>query len=148
MMTVFSSDVKGYRTTIELENGQRIAVRFETVQYYNSDGPALFHTADKRVVEALKKHPRYGETFRIISEPKEVPVVEAPKPADNSTPDYLAMCNPDKEIVHNNSVTSAPLAKAYIQQTLGVTVPADRKTVAEIKEYAARTHNIVFEGWH
>lgn len=147
-MTVFESITPGYCTNVKLENGRLVFVRFETVQYHTSDGPSLFHTNDKRVVEALKKHPRYGETFRIISEPKEVPVVEAPKPADNSTPDYLAMCNPDKEIVHNNSVTSAPLAKAYIQQTLGVTVPADRKTVAEIKEYAARTHNIVFDAWH
>ena len=148
-MTVFESKIKGYRTTIELSNGVRIPVRFETVQYHTSDGPSLFHTNDKRVVEALKKHPRFGETFHIISESsEEIASPVAPVEVKDSEVDYVALCDGSKDIVRNTSVTSAALAKAYIQQTLGVTVPADRKTVAEIKEYAARTHNIVFEGWH
>ena len=148
-MTVFESITPGYCTNVKLENGRLVFVRFETVQYHTSDGPSLFHTNDKRVVEALKKHPRFGETFHIISESsEEVASPVAPVEVKGCEVDYVALCDGSKDIVRNTSVTSAALAKAYIQQTLGVTVPADRKTVAEIKEYAARTHNIVFEGWH
>lgn len=149
-LTTFESTVKGYRTFVDLPNGERVHVRFETVQYQTTEGPSLFHTADKKVIEALKKHPRYNDVFVLKYEPEEQP--ESIEPTPNPTPAqetrYEDMVDPNKSVIHNNTVTSAALARAFIQQSFGVPVPGDCKTNAQIKEYAARTHNIIFETWH
>ena len=149
MLTTFESSVKGYRTFVDLPNGERIPVRFEIVQYQTTEGPSLFHTGDKRVVEALKKHPRFNDVFFLKFEPREEevevkPIVPLTKPEEVKFED---MVNPDKEVVHDSSVTTAALARAYIQQHYGQPVPTDCKTNAQIKEFAARTYNLLFDVW-
>lgn len=144
----FESIIKGYITFVDLPNGERKPVKFETVQYQVTEGPSLFHTADKRVVEALKKHPRFNNTFFLKSEPDEEPAKEDNKPIVPQEVDYKDMLDPEKEIILNQSVTTAALARAFIQQQFGQPVPTDCKTNAQIKEYAARNLNLIFEQWH
>lgn len=146
-LTTFESKVKGYRTFVVLPNGARIPVRFETVQYQTTEGPSYFHTSDKKVIDALKKHPRFNDVFVLKYEPLEQETPVAPLSPTQEIK-YEDMVNPNKEIILNQSVTTAALAKAFIQQRFGTPVPTDCKTNAQIKEYAARTHNLIFDAWH
>lgn len=149
-LTTFESKVKGYRTFVALPSGERVPVRFETVQYQTTEGPSLFHTADKRVVEALKKHPRFNDVFVLKYEPKEKdePIGTHPTVEPMQDVRYEDLVQPEKEVIHNQSVTTAALARAFIQQRFGTPVPSECKTNAQIKEYAARTHNLIFDLWH
>ncbi len=149
-LTTFESRVKGYHTFVSLPNGSRVSVRFETVQYQTTEGPSLFHTADEKVIEALKKHPRYNDVFVLKCEPSEsaVPAEESKNIKGSQEIKYQELVNPDKEIILNHSVTTAALARAFVQQQFGEPIPGDCKTNAQIKEYAARTHNLIFEAWH
>lgn len=121
--------------------GRREKVHIEAPVAYGITDKAYFSTSNEDIAEALKKHPYYGEQFRLESEvddtPKETEVVE------EKLEDLLA---DPVNVIFEESVTSKAKAVAYIQGMYDESF-ANTSSIEEMKKEAARRWNIIFVNW-
>lgn len=120
--------------------GRREKVHIEAPVAYGITDKAYYSTSNEDIAEALKKHPYYGEQFRLESEvddtPKEVEVVVKPE-------DLLTDA---ENAIYEESVTSKAKAVAYIQGMYDESF-ANTSSIEEMKKEAARRWNIIFVNW-
>lgn len=78
---------KRYYTSVILPDGREVPIRFEPVLHNQQDtGSSMFSTSNSRVIEALKKHPYFGERFFLKSQTGcDTPAPKQKNPYDNGT---------------------------------------------------------------
>jgi len=151
MLAKFKSFIAGYCTFIYRKNGERVTCKFMPVQNQQSIGDYFFYTADKEVVDALKKHPRYNDVFILEQDIQEVePVVlnSMINPVeDTNNISYEDLCTDKENIIKDDTVKNKGMATAYLQSKFNTVFSSDAKTVHEMKVDAAKRFNLVFSSW-
>lgn len=144
MTTFFVLNHKKYRTSVRCTDGRLEPVRFEPEAYFGGVGESTYTTSDQNIIEALRKHPAYNVFFwEKAASPATAATQETPS---SSTVTDLETLLPDPATVtHEETVTSAAAARAWLQANLEVVVPAGMKK-DEIKIEAAK-RNVLFINW-
>ena len=164
---------RNYTTFVKTSHGY-VKVDFTPIVLLGRTENSQFGTADKEVVEALKKHRDFGSLFYIEEEGREVPAKAASgegkqaEPAkaqggDENSADAGAGGQPDPagdggdnsgsaadggadSLTHDKSVTSKNKAIAYLMEKHGATF-SQTTDIAQMKEEAQTVYNLVFDNW-
>lgn len=131
------------RFTLQLDNGERVPVRFEPVVLFGRVAPSIYTTARDEVAEKIMARHDYGSLI-YLREEVEAPEVKADEP--KSEIDKLKALLPDPEnVVYESSVNSVQSANHWLQMTHKAVFVA--KNPAAVKIEAAKKYNTIFDNW-
>lgn len=141
-MTIFTTGDRRNLTLSLKVDGKTRWVSFTFPVIYGNRGESTFATADKALIDALKRHEQYGSLFYIkegdVQTESAVEVAEGGKTIEDELKDPATA-------VYDETVTTKGMAVAYIQGNYDGVFTAT--TVEEMKREAARKWNVIFKNW-
>ena len=131
------------RFVLQLDNGERVPVRFEPVVMFGRIEPSIYSTAREEVAKKIMERHDFG-TFIFLKEE----VVEAEQAAEEpkSELDKLkAMLLDPENAIYEDTVTSVQAANHWLQMTQKAVFVAKNPTA--VKMEAAKKYNTIFTNW-
>lgn len=131
------------RFVLQLDNGERVPVRFEPVVMFGRILPSIYTTERDEVAQKIMSRSDFG-TFIFLKEEivSEEQTVEEPK----SEIEKLKSMLPDAEnAVYEDTVTSVQSANHWLQMVHKTVFTAKNPTA--VKMEAAKKYNTIFTNW-
>lgn len=131
------------RFVLQLDNGERVPVRFEPVVMFGRIEPSIYSTAREEVAKKIMERHDFG-TFIFLKE--EVVEVEQAAEEPKSELDKLkAMLLDPENAIYEDTVTSVQAANHWLQMTQKAVFVAKNPTA--VKMEAAKKYNTIFTNW-
>ena len=131
------------RFVLQLDNGERVPVRFEPVVMFGRIEPSIYTTAREEVAKKIMERHDFG-TFIFLKE--EVVEVEQAAEEPKSELDKLkAMLLDPENAIYEDTVTSVQAANHWLQMTQKAVFVAKNPTA--VKMEAAKKYNTIFTNW-
>lgn len=131
------------RFVLQLDNGERVPVRFEPVVMFGRVEPSIYTTAREEVAKKIMERHDFN-TFIFLKEE----VVEAEQAAEEpkSELDKLkGMLSDPENAIYEDTVTSVQAANHWLQMTQKTVFVAKNPTA--VKMEAAKKYNTIFTNW-
>ena len=131
------------RLVLQLDNGERVPVRFEPVVMFGRVEPSIYTTAREEVAKKIMERHDFN-TFIFLKE--EVVETEQATEEPKSELDKLkGMLSDPENAIYEDTVTSVQAANHWLQMTQKTVFVAKNPTA--VKMEAAKKYNTIFTNW-
>lgn len=131
------------RFVLQLDNGERVPVRFEPVVMFGRVEPSIYTTAREEVAKKIMERHDFN-TFIFLKE--EVVETEQATEEPKSELDKLkGMLSDPENAIYEDTVTSVQAANHWLQMTQKTVFVAKNPTA--VKMEAAKKYNTIFTNW-
>ena len=131
------------RFVLQLDNGERVPVRFEPVVMFGRVEPSIYTTAREEVAKKIMERHDFN-TFIFLKE--EVVEAEQATEEPKSELDKLkGMLSDPENAIYEDTVTSVQAANHWLQMTQKTVFVAKNPTA--VKMEAAKKYNTIFTNW-
>lgn len=134
----------GASVPVILKNGKKRYIRF-TGGSRAARTRGFFSTNNEELQRALEADECFNVVYELEAE-HNVSTEQSESTSEMKQPIEMYLIDVNTAI-HDSSVTSKKMARAFIQAEFGGVLPSDPVTVEEMKQYAAQNYNVVFDKW-